>query len=71
MKGIQLTSNDLCSTALTTLVFVCYQTLQMGQEVLEVRISMIPKKTLSTQASYNIKWRMTGRIRNRGKERCT
>lgn len=51
VNAAQLTSNNLCSTALAALMFVCHQLFQVGQKVLEVSVSMIPKKTLSTRTN--------------------
>jgi len=48
VNAVQLTSNNLCSTALAALMFVCHQVFQVGQKVLKVSVSMVPKKTLST-----------------------
>jgi hypothetical protein len=45
----QLTSNNLCSTALVALMFVGHQVFQVGQKVLKVSVSMVPKKTLAKQ----------------------
>jgi hypothetical protein len=52
MNEAKLTSNDLCSTALAALMFVCHQALQMWQETVQVCISMIPEKTLPTQPNW-------------------
>jgi len=51
VNAVQLTSNNLCSTALAALMFVCHQVFQVGQKVLKVSVSMVPKKTLSTQTN--------------------
>lgn len=52
MNEAKLTSNDLSSTALAALMFVCHQALQMWQEMVKVCISMIPEKTLQTQPNW-------------------
>jgi hypothetical protein len=49
MKEAELTSNDLCSTALAALMLVYHQALQMRQEAIKVCVSMIPEKTLTTE----------------------
>jgi hypothetical protein len=52
MNEAKLTSNDLCSTALAALMFVCHQALQMWQETVKVCISMIPEQTLPIQPNW-------------------
>ena len=54
VNAAQLTSNNLCSTALAALMFVCHQVFQVGQEVFKVSVSMVPKKTLLTRTNVAV-----------------